>query len=97
MFGHDNFRSEIIWKRSGGKSDALRWGITTDRLLFNTKSELYIWNQQYQSHNPEYIAKTYRAKRQRWQGDLYTTMPLHASGIRYGESGLVWKGYAPGE
>ena len=95
VFGHDNFRSEIIWKRSGGKSDALRWGITTDRLLFYTKSERYIWNQQYQSHNPEYIAKTYRANDKDGRG-LYTTMPLHASGIRHGESGLAWKGYAPG-
>ena len=96
VFGHENFRSEIIWKRSGGKSDALRWGITTDRLLFYTKSEHFIWNQQYQSHNPEYILKTYRANDKDGRG-LYTTMPLHASGIRYGESGFAWKGYAPGD
>ena len=24
-------------------------------------------------------------------------MPLHASGIRHGESGLMWKGYSPGD
>ena len=94
VFGHDNFRSEIIWKRSGGKSDALRWGITTDRLLFYTKSRHYTWNQQYQPHNPEYIAKTYQANDNDGRG-LYTTMPLHASGIRHGESGLAWKDYAP--
>ena len=96
VFGHDNFRSEIIWKRSGGKSDALRWGITTDRVLFYTKSGHYTWNQQYQPHNPEYIAKTYRANENDGRG-VYTTMPLHASGIRHGESGLAWKGYAPGD
>ena len=96
VFGHDNFRSEIIWKRSGGKSDALRWGITTDRLLFYTKSGHYTWNQQYQPHNPEYIAKTYQSNDNDGRG-VYTTMPLHASGIRHGESGLAWKGYAPGD
>ena len=26
VFGHDNFRSEIIWKRSGGKSDGTAMG-----------------------------------------------------------------------
>ena len=94
IFGHSQFRSEIVWKRSGGKSDALRWGITTDRLLFYTKSDHYKWNQQYQPHNPEYVASTYRLDDQDGRGP-YTTMPVHAAGHRTGESGLPWNGYDP--
>ena len=96
IFGHRDFRSEIVWKRSGGKSDASRWGVTTDRILFYSKSDKYIWNRQYQAHNPDYIAKTYRHNDNDGRG-RYTTMPLHASGLRGGESGLPWRGYSPEE
>ena len=94
IFGHDNFRSEIVWKRSGGKSDALRWAITTDRLLFYTKSDHYTWNPQYQPHNLDYVANTYRYNDDDGHGP-YTTMPVHAAGLRTGESGLPWNGHNP--
>ena len=94
VFGHDNFRSEIIWKRSGGKSDALRWGITTDRLLFYTKTDHHIWNQQYQPLDPEYVARAYRYDDGDGRG-RYRRLPLHAAGVRDGESGEEWRAYAP--
>ena len=34
VFGAGNFRNEIVWLRSGGKSDPHRWGRTTDRILY---------------------------------------------------------------
>ena len=94
VFGHANFRSEIIWKRSGGKSDALRWGITTDRLLFYTKADRYTWNQQYQPLDPHYVATAYRYDDGDGRGK-YRRLPLHASGVRSGESGVAWHGYNP--
>ena len=94
IFRHQSFRSEVIWKRSGGKSDARRWGITTDRLLFFTKSDHYTWNQQYRPHDAEYVSKTYRYNDNDDRGP-YTTMPVHAAGVRTGESGLSWNGYDP--
>ena len=94
VFGHENFRSEIIWKRSGGKSDALRWGITTDRLLFYTKTDRYIWNQQYQPLDPEYVARAYRYDDSDGRGK-YRRLPIHAAGTRTGESGEEWLTYAP--
>ena len=94
IFGHSQFRSEIVWKRSGGKSDARRWGITTDRLLFYTKSDHYTWNRQYQAHDPEYVTKAYRYDDGDGRGK-YRRLPLHAAGIREGESGKGWHGYDP--
>ena len=94
IFGHSQFRSEIVWKRSGGKSDANRWGITTDRILFYTKSDHYLWNRQYQDHDPQYVAKAYRYDDDDGRGS-YRRLPLHASGTRNGESGEGWRGYDP--
>ena len=95
IFGHANFKNELVWKRSGGKSDAKRFGRTTDRLLYYAKDARYTrWNQQFEPLDAAYIAKTYT----RDDGDgrgRYTTMPLHASGERRGESGQSWRGHNP--
>ena len=94
VFGPENFQNDITWNRSGGKSDAKRWGRVSDRLLYYTKSSRYIWNQQYQSHDPEYVRKTYQYDDADGRGP-YTTMPLTAAGTREGESGEAWQGYSP--
>ena len=94
VFGGENFQNDITWNRSGGKSDAKRWGRVSDRLLYYTMSEQFTWNRQYQSHDPEYIRKTYHFDDHDGRGP-FTTMPLHASGTREGESGKAWGGYDP--
>ena len=96
VFGAGNFRNEIVWRRSGGKSDSHRWGRTTDRILYYAKTGEFTWNQQYQPLDPDYIAKTYRNDDGDGRGK-YATMPLHAAGLSGGESGAEWKGYSPGE
>ena len=37
IFGHKNFRNEIIWRRTGAHGRAKRWGPIHDTLLFYTK------------------------------------------------------------
>ena len=96
VFGAKNFRNEIVWRRSGGKSDARRWGRTTDRILYYAKSDKFTWNRQYQPLDPDYVSKTYRYDDDDGRGS-YTTMPLHAAGLSGGESGRAWRGYSPGE
>ena len=95
VFGAANFQNELVWHRSGGKSDAKRYGRVSDRLLFYTHSDRFTWNRQYQAHDPAYLQRTYRYDDQDGRG-AYTTMPLHAAGIRTGESGQPWGGYDPG-
>ena len=95
VFGSENRRNEIVWNRSGGRSDSKKWGRVSDHLLFYTKTVNYTWNQQYQPHNPEYIRKTYRYDDNDGRG-LYRKLPLHAAGVRTGESGTPWGGYDPG-
>ena len=44
IFGSDNFRNEIVWKRFNFHADARRFGRVTDRILFYSKSDDYHFN-----------------------------------------------------
>ena len=44
IFGPENFRNEIVWKRFTFHADAKRFGRLSDRLLFYTKSSKFAWN-----------------------------------------------------
>ena len=94
VFGSANFRNELAWNRSGGKSDSKRWGRVSDRLLYYTKSNVFTWNQQYEPLDSEYVRKSYRYDDNDGRGQ-YRKLPLHAAGIRTGDSGAAWKGYNP--
>ena len=96
LFGPENRRNEIAWNRSGGRSDSKRWGRVTDHLLYYTKSASYTWNQQYQPLNPDYVRRNYRYDDSDGRG-AYRKLPLHAAGVRTGDSGATWKGYEPGQ
>ena len=94
VFGKQNFRNELTWNRSGGKSDSNKWGRVSDRLLYYTKSRRFTWNQQYQPHNQDYVDKQYRYDDCDGRGP-YRRLPLHAAGASEGESGAEWRGYDP--
>ena len=96
LFGSENRRNEIAWNRSGGRSDSKRWGRVTDHLLYYTKSASYTWNQQYQPLNPDYVRRNYRYDDSDGRG-AYRKLPLHAAGVRTGDSGSTWKSYEPGQ
>jgi adenine specific DNA methylase Mod len=41
VFGVENFRSEIVWKRTSGHSDARRYGPAHDTIFFYTKTQAF--------------------------------------------------------
>ena len=43
VFGRDNFRNEIIWKRFNFHADARRFGKVSDSLLFYSKTDRYVF------------------------------------------------------
>ncbi len=96
VFGADNFRNAIAWRRSGGKSDSKKWGRVHDTLLYYTKSADFTWNPQYQPLDLGYVKRAYRYDDQDGRGP-YRRLPLHAAGASKGESGAAWLGYAPGD
>ena len=62
IFGKQNFRNEVIWKRTSTKSLAKRYAVNTDRILYYIKSNGATWNQQYAPYDDEYIQKTFRGR-----------------------------------
>ncbi len=61
IFGPQNFRNEINWKRKYGRTGPInRFGTACDVILFYTKSEKFTFNTQYTENNPEYIEKFFK-------------------------------------
>jgi hypothetical protein len=92
LFGHQNFRNEIIWKRTFAHGGATRWGDIHDVILFYTRSEIYTWNKVLQAHDPNYIDTKYRFVDER---GCYRLVVLTGPGKTKGASGQPWRGYDP--
>lgn len=64
IFGPQNFKNEIIWKRSYAHSDAKQgachYGRITDTLLFYSKTRESKWHIQYLPYDQKYIERDYR-------------------------------------
>jgi DNA modification methylase len=64
VFGREQFRSELIWKRSTAHSDAKQgrrqFGGIHDVLLFYTKSDKWTWNPAHSAYEDEYVDTKYR-------------------------------------
>jgi DNA modification methylase len=92
IFGHENFRNEIIWKRTSAHSSARRFGPVHDTILFYTISDRYTWNRTEQTYDAKYIATKYRQEDARGR---YRLADLTAAGTRSGDSGKPWRGVDP--
>ena len=55
VFGAQNYRNEIVWKRFNFHADAKRFGRVADRLLFFTKSNEFVFNQNRVPFSNEYV------------------------------------------
>ena len=92
VFGHRNFRSEIVWKRTSAHSGADRWGPIHDIIQFYTRGTHYVWNRTYRAHDPVYIEKNYRFSDAH---GAYRVGDLTGAGTRQGVSGQSWRGVNP--
>lgn len=93
IFGPENFRSEIIWKRTSAHSSANRYGPIHDVILFFSKSETFTWNQQFQPYDESYISDFYRYTDP--DGRKFRLDNLTGAGVRHGETGKEWRGVNP--
>ncbi len=92
IMGKDNFRSEVIWKRTSAHNSARRFGPVHDVILLYSKTDGYVWNQVFQGYSEEYLENFYRfsdAKGKFRIGDLT------GAGTRTGESGQAWRRVNP--
>ena len=92
IFGHGNFRNEVIWKRATSrKIDANRFGSVHDIILFFSKASNYRWNTIYLDYDSTYLNKMYRHSDNDGRGP-YRQSDLTQAGLRSGESGMTWRG-----
>lgn len=56
VFGWDNYRGEIIWKRTSAHNDAKKYASVHDTIYYYTKTSNYTWHQQYEAYSESYIA-----------------------------------------
>ena len=93
IFGHRNFRAEIIWKRTSAHSGARRAGPVHDVILHYSKGDRWTWNRVLQPYDAEYIDRQYRHEDS--EGRRYRLGDLTGSGVRDGDSGKPWREYDP--
>ncbi len=92
IFGVQNFRNEIIWKRTSSHNDPRRWGGVHDVLLFYSKGDAYTWNHIYAPYDDAYLSVKYRNTDER---GTFRLSDLTAPGVTQGTSGQPWRGYDP--
>lgn len=93
VFGHQNFRNEIIWKRTHAHSGGKKLGAVHDVILCYGKSDKYIWNTQRVEYSEKYVDTFFRFKDA--NGKPYRATILTGSGTRTGSSGKPWRGIDP--
>lgn len=64
VFGKENFRTEISWRRTSAHNDAAQgrrqYGNVRDTILFYTKGNRWTWNWLYTPYDVEYVESFYR-------------------------------------
>ena len=94
IFGHKNFRNEIIWKRANAHNDPKGYGRISDTILFYMKGNNSTWNTQYTPYRKEYYDSHFKKDA---NGRYYRTVPLDAPKHGEGSPNLLydWKGKMP--
>jgi site-specific DNA-methyltransferase (adenine-specific) len=79
IYGVENFKNEVIWKRFNFHADAKRYGRLTDRLLFYTKTSMFTWNHQCKPYSEDYIRSHFKTNK---NGRLFRLDNLNPPGGR---------------
>ena len=98
LFGYENFRNEIVWKRTAAHANARRSGSIHDIIFFYSKSGEYIWNDDVrQAYDQQYIDQYYRYEDdngRRFMSDNITA-PAPGDSDNANSRRYEWKGVTP--
>lgn len=95
VFGVANFRNWITRKKCNPKNYTRKtYGNVADYILFYTKTDHYVWHRPVEVWTPERAAKEYQYV-EPGTGRRYKKVPIHAPGVRNGETGKPWRGKNP--
>jgi site-specific DNA-methyltransferase (adenine-specific) len=95
IFGAENFRNEIIWRRTGSHNKMKRWGPIHDVIFFYNKSEKFTWNHPKRPYMLGHVKEHFVPDGPGGYRTNYYGNVLTGSGTRNGESGNVWRGFDP--
>lgn len=94
IFGEKNFRNCITRKKCNPKNYTRKtYGNVADYILFYTKGDSYTWNRPVEQWDEDKALKEYLCTDE--NGRRYKKVPIHAPGIRNGETGKEWRGMMP--
>lgn len=94
LFGENNCRAFITRKKCSTKNYTKNtYGNISDYIMFYSKSEHYVWNRPYTPWEYDKMVEQYPCVDN--QGRRYKKVPIHAPGVRNGETGKPWKGMLP--
>jgi hypothetical protein len=93
IFGAENFRNEIIWKRTNAHSSAKKFAPIHDTILYYGKSRSITWNAERLPYEAAYLDRYY--KFDDGDGRLYWRADITGAGTRKGPTGQPWKGVDP--
>jgi adenine-specific DNA-methyltransferase len=94
IFGRNKFRNWITRKKCNPKNFTRKtYGDISDYIMFYTKSDSYIWNRPMEKWAGAGAAKEYGYIDD--MGRRYKKVPIHAPGVRNGETGKPWRGLLP--
>jgi len=92
VFGVENFRNEIVWKRQSAHSDSRGYGSVHDILLFYVKSNKFNWNRIFQEYDESYVDQYYRYEDpdgRKWMSDNLSAAGLSGGGYDYEWNGVL--------
>ncbi len=96
IFGNEQFRAQIEWKRTSSHSDSKFFPYVHDTVLFFSRSEKIVFNQQFEPLAAEYVETKYRFRDEddrRYRKDNLTATGLSGGGYEYEWNGVrrVWR------
>ena len=93
LFGVDNRRSQIVWRRATSHNDASGYGRILDHILYYSKNDEYTWNGDAISSpkTAEEIRAAYPSEDERGR---YRSADLTGAGASTGKSGQPWGNYS---
>jgi len=93
IFGAENFRNEIMWKRTSSHNDSKKWAHIHDTIFFYA-GKGFTWNPVYLDHDPEYVQKFYRFEDERGRYRLHEIIRTASMGPRPNLA-YEYQGYRP--
>ena len=95
IFGLNNYKNCIVRKKCNPKNyTRKKFGNISDYILFYTKSDQYVWNRPIEPWTEDRALKEYQYIEEK-TGRRYKKVPIHAPGVRNGETGKPWRGMLP--